>query len=238
MDAGLRQIPVTREQYQKFLQLAADRQEADVAKLVAEERFRKALYRMDGNDRPAYLGEWYANCLLSTRQLRELIGEAWDSADYPEQALGKETWIEMFRECGIVHTKGKRRKPPTKPLDIYRGAVWNRRRGMSWTTDRAQAQKFAERCSLIAAHAYPRHGMAISRLGIPYPKELTRGMVFSASIAPEYVLAMFDDRNEAEVVIDPAGLPPIGRRPVVPIPDRWRHMTGEVPSEPGLESPG
>jgi hypothetical protein len=223
LDAG-QPFQVTREQYVKYRQLGEEAMWADARRLAAEEKFLDALNRVDGNDRPAFLGEWYADDMISRRQLRELIGEAWNSADYPEQALGRDAWLDMFRNAGFVHSPDSPRKRPRKPLVIHRGAVYRRRYGMAWTTDREKAVWFAEKCSLVTVHGDARHGWALGRLGIPYPKKLTRGMVFTATIAPEHVLAMFDDRKESEVVIDPAGLPPLGRQPGIPLPQRWHDL--------------
>ncbi len=76
-------------------------------------------------------------------------------------------------------------------MRVYRGSTWGRRRGMSWTEDRERAEWFADRWNAR------RTGTAL---------------VFKIMVEPEAVLALLADRDEAEVVVDPAMLPPI-RRP-------------------------
>jgi hypothetical protein len=68
---------------------------------------------------------------------------------------------------------------------------------MSWTQDVEKAQWFAARTSLF--------------YGEP------TGMVFTATVDPTWVLgAINGGRGEAEIVVDPVGLPTLRRQPLVP----------------------
>ncbi len=123
-----------------------------------------------------------------------LVGERWPTrrrwASPGEVAL----WVEMFRAAGFVSDTGEPK--PALPWTVYRGTVWGRRRGMSWTTDLERARWFAARYAV-------RH---------------RDGLVFAVDVAPSAVLALVGDpggRNESEVVVDLALLPTIGRRSVV-----------------------
>jgi hypothetical protein len=68
---------------------------------------------------------------------------------------------------------------------------------MSWTSDIEKARWFASRTSLF--------------FGEP------TGMVFTATVDPMWVLAVLNrGRGEAEIVVDPVGLPALRRQPLVP----------------------
>jgi hypothetical protein len=57
---------------------------------------------------------------------------------------------------------------------------------MSWTTDETKARWFAERKTWF--------------------KTPPTGYVMTATIAPKHVLGIFHERNESEIVVNPAGL--------------------------------
>ncbi len=127
---------------------------------------------------------------LTRGELRTVIGDVW-SAEWPAAALGQREWISLFRTAGFVADDG--RQVPAEPMKVYRGSTWGRRRGMSWTEDRARAEWFAARWNA---------------------RETGAGLVFETTVQPEAVLALIGiegGRDEAEVVVDPAMLPPILR---------------------------
>ena len=73
-------------------------------------------------------------------------------------------------------------------MTVYRGttpAIWRR---MSWTTDLERAKWFADRLGLFG-----------------FPDTI----IATATIPPRHVLALFNDRQESEVVVNPYGLPRI-----------------------------
>jgi hypothetical protein len=148
------------------------------------------------------LFDWWFGGHLTADHLRQVIADVWQSAEWPERKLSTIEWVDLFRTAGFVSDPPDRQRP-TEPLTIYRGTTWGRRRGMAWTEDPERAEWFAGR-------------WASWRTG--------EGLVFKATIDPAGVLALIDGRKEAEVVIDPACLPPLGRAAVVrsarPLEDR------------------
>ncbi len=143
------------------------------------------------NAYPRLLLSWLTAGQLSLAGLRLVLVEAWTIPEWPASHLTARVWVSIFREAGFVSDPPDLR-PPSEPLTVYRGATFGRRRGMSWTLDLDRARWFASRSSLLT--------------GRPV------GMVFRSSIPPESVLAiMTGGRREAEVVVDPVGLPPIRR---------------------------
>lgn len=160
------------------------------------------------NDAGSYL-DWLQTCASSDEahialllqdadfsadpnEFGETVVDAWSLPEWPERILGRHTWIQLFRTAGFIARPG--REPPSEPVTIYRGSSWGRRRGMAWTSEVHRAQKFADRWTASGSGS---------------------GLVFETTIHPEFILAMIDDRGEAEVVVDPSGLPPIGRSSVV-----------------------
>ena len=122
----------------------------------------------------------------------DLVLDAWSHPEWPEAVLGTSRWVALFRSVGFPSRPP--RPPPTDGLLVFRGASWERRHGMAWTTDRVVAQRFADRWTASGAVA---------------------GTVFTMWSPPAAILAMIDDRNEAEVIVDPELLlpqPPAGYR--------------------------
>lgn len=115
-----------------------------------------------------------------------LVLDAWSHPEWPEAVFGTTRWVALFRSVGFASRPP--RPEPTDGLQVFRGASWERRRGMAWTTDRAVAQRFADRWTASGAGA---------------------GRVFARWAPVPAILAMIDDRNEAEVVVDPDLLLPI-----------------------------
>ena len=128
--------------------------------------------------------EWYSRGDLSPDDLNRLLSDNWTHGGYAaDQGWETSDWVELLEWAGFVtDTSGWKR--PSEPLWIHRGARLGGERGMSWSTDWDTAAWFARRLH--------DHG--------------TPAVLVSATIAPGFILAAFDDRNEHEVVIDPAGL--------------------------------
>lgn len=141
---------------------------------------------------------------ISPKELSELLQHAWSAPEFPEAYSGARWWVSLFRRAGFVTDSG--RSAPIMPLVVFRGAPWGRRRGMAWSTDRDRAVWFAERWH--TSHPIWRRIQGAN--GAP-----CRACVFRVTVAPGAVLAMLDDRGEAEIVIDPGMLPPVRRSDIV-----------------------
>jgi hypothetical protein len=76
-------------------------------------------------------------------------------------------------------------------VTIYRGCSRNRVRGISWTTDKGIAEKFA------GGHRF-----------IPVPDPV----IVRSSIDRDWIFAVSVDRNESEVLIDPAAFADVRMR--------------------------
>jgi hypothetical protein len=127
--------------------------------------------------------EWRAGN-LGHADLRDLLPQIWtrESTDSPEAVAGTAACVQLFRSAGFIAIPNDLKKPGGA-LTIYRGAPESHRIGMAWTQSET-----------IAGHF--RDGKR-RRLGV-------EAFVFQASAGEDAVLALFDDRREREVVIDPA----------------------------------
>ncbi len=95
--------------------------------------------------------------LLDRNQLREEVLTAWCSgAPYPEAILGRDTWIALFREAGFGRD-GIPVDPPELPPAMYRGSWRQFCKGLSWTSNRHRAIKYAGDgySDLYIAHPQP-----------------------------------------------------------------------------------
>lgn len=122
--------------------------------------------------------------------LRRVIDDVWRRAEAPTIALGVDAWVALFRRAGFVGWQGAER--PEGPITAYRGALPGHVRGMSWTTEVDRAQWFADRLSQLDPEA------AVYEVTIPAPAVLA-------------IIGDLDDSytgNEAELIVDPALLPP------------------------------
>lgn len=122
------------------------------------------------------------------------VPEAWVSADYAEMRDQRTRWLTWFRRAGYTHEL-VRADPPAKPLRLWRGAIWELRRGMSWTDDRDRAQWFADRAQ----------GVRVRGGGEEWVSD---GMLFTTLAPSRSLLAYVHEmgRTESEYVIDPHGL--------------------------------
>lgn len=148
-----------------------------------------------------------------------MIPEAWVRPEWPTQDIGEQAWIEMFRGAGFVFCVssdaqfddgGRSLHRPTEPLTVYRGApLETAGLGMSWSLDEARARWFAKRWLFFGR-----------------PSGLYRGVV-----PPEGVFAMFNDRTEQEVVLDPLLVESLMLIEITPpLPTKIHPILGEVAS--------
>lgn len=149
------------------------------------------------------------------------LAQFWTGEDHPEWRFGADFWVWKFRNVGYTFDAPDVTERPTEPLTIYRGSTWGRRRGMSWTTDLELAFWYAGRFD-------PRRGGPTLRdvfKGTRIPADRRPGHVFAATIEPQGILARIEDGLEAEVVVDPAYLPKLGRASMVagcsPLTNPW-----------------
>lgn len=129
------------------------------------------------------------DCLIAktidTPVLAEVIATVWSLAEYPESA-GSELWLLLFGRAGFT-IDGTPAQRPAEPMVLYRGAVPEMSRRMSWTTSRQKAQWFAGRFGDLFGEAF----------------------MYTTTAPPESILCIPGTEgrpDEAEVIIDPAGL--------------------------------
>jgi hypothetical protein len=132
------------------------------------------------NEGPRLLDEWWMAGALTAAGLRACAASIWQEAEHPQREIDPEVWLEIFAAAAF--------KVPTVPLTIYRGATWDRRDGMSWTTSLEKARWFANR--------YTSYEGA---------RQTT---VFQATAQPSSILCVVDDevidgRGEHEVIALP-----------------------------------
>ena len=117
-----------------------------------------------------------------------LLGEEWSSCDNISQ-YADELWDTPF--CFLADEPLKQRKYLMTDQEIealeglpdvvtvYRGCFKNNKHGLCWTLDRATAEKFPTQ------HRY---------------RQNDQPLLIQASIRRDLILALFLDRNEAEVI--------------------------------------
>ena len=140
----------------------------------------------DRNRGPATVYDFYCWNLITTEVLRPALLHVWLMAEHPEVYVERAWWLECFDQVGYT-IDAQPAGRPTKPVQLYRGAIPKHARGMSWTRDLELATWFADR----ERNAYLR------------PAE-----VFVATVAPRRMLAEitatgFGRGGESEVIIDP-----------------------------------
>lgn len=145
------------------------------------------ILRQGRNESPALLFDAFFSNSITLDDMRLLLPGVWQMAEYPTHNLPADIWLEWFRMVGWTATDN--RLAPIEAVQLYRGATWGRRRGMSWTPDLDLAQWFADRF----AHRGPAH-------------------VYECQVPTDALLAFVEERRgEPEYVIDPRALPSLGR---------------------------
>lgn len=146
--------------------------------------WRVVARRAGRNDMPAILFTYWER--LPAQDKPKALSEAWGMAEYPEILAEPDLWIAAFDEVGYM-VDGKfmdRGDDPDLPetVTLWRGAVPERRNGMSWSLNRDQALWFATRWDGMegTSNAY------LYRIEIPH----------------DYVLARLTGRHENEAVVD------------------------------------
>lgn len=157
---------------------------------------------------PTTLFRWYESEELSRDVLRQLLPLAWKHCPFPTRFLDYRKWIELFRSTGFL-TDEPGFVRPSVPFTIYRGSVDEFKRRPTWTTSLSVAVKH---CG--DARAYYRDRSA---------------HVYIATAPPDAVLAMFFDKNDNWVVVDPDGLSDVRRISDAEAMRYWRGTEKETP---------
>lgn len=133
-------------------------------------------------DGPRALFDAWKAGVISVTDLRGLIPDAWirSGNDQPEQVIGTQAWVAMFRAAGFVSQPASL-IAPVDNLTIYRGAPEQRSRGMAWSTSIIIAEQHRQRSERFNENAF----------------------LYAATVQPPAVLALFHSRREEEVVVDP-----------------------------------
>jgi hypothetical protein len=125
---------------------------------------------------------------LTAAAVPELVRYAWTGPEWPEANLDSGLWRAMFHRAGYLTDDGPTDRPSGPQGPLWRGATHSRRLGMAWTADRDRAVWFADRFGTALgdeAHVWRLDAVRAGR-----------------------VLARFDGRGEAEVVVNTRGLDP------------------------------
>lgn len=132
----------------------------------------------------------YAALYLSEENLGQLLSSAWILNETPNQDpnISKRELVSLFRSVSPEHLMDeeelRRYQELDDPVTVYRGVTsYNAGnvRALSWTLERKTAEWFAHRFG-------------------------EKGTVYEAQIPKKHILAFFNNRGEAEVVLDPKHL--------------------------------
>lgn len=132
----------------------------------------------------------YAEPYLSLKDFSEILGDAWIMSENPSRNAHMSTsrLIRMFRKADLEALMDKNELGQYRALDdivnVYRGVTARGAESvyaLSWTLNYDTAEWFANR----------------------FGKD---GKVYEAQIDKENILALFNRRNESEVIVDPSGL--------------------------------
>ena len=129
----------------------------------------------------------FASPYLSKADFSELLANAWIRSENPnsDSNLNKSKLLAMFKEADptilMNESEYKEFRALDDPITIYRGVTPHNAkniRALSWTMDYDVAEWFSKRFD-------------------------EDGTVYEAQINKEHILALFNGRNESEVIVDP-----------------------------------
>lgn len=176
--------------------------EAEVAELERRRKYGEAIVFYGSEQRAAKLVEWADD--LSDEDVRQLLIDNWSTTEaWGGDKRLREGMIGLLRRVAPLYVfatlAGERIHPedeaPEGLLTIYRGNLGeDPRLGHSWSLDQETAQRFAELANGI-------RGMFLGTTredGVP--------SVWRAVVDSREILGYFNDRDEREVVVDPATL--------------------------------
>ncbi len=132
----------------------------------------------------------YAGRYLSKKDFAEMLCAAWITSENPNSDVNvsQSELLQMFRSADkfllMTAEERKRLDELDNPVTVYRGVTpYNAKsvRALSWTLDYEKALWFAKRFD-------------------------SDGTVYTAEIEKSNILALFDGRDESEIVVEPAYL--------------------------------
>ena len=138
----------------------------------------------------------YALPHLSRTDMSRILASAWTMAEYPnlDVNLSKRQLVSLFKAAAPDALMDEEERQELadleSPVTIYRGVTpYNEKnvRALSWTLNYDTAKWFANRFDQT-------------------------GTVYEAQVDKEHIMALFNGRNEAEVVVDPRYLMNVERR--------------------------
>jgi hypothetical protein len=158
--------------------------EEEGGRVATAEELDSALPRVGRVYGPTLLSALLGHDLITGEDLTRLVGVVWSMAEYPDDALGHERWLELFTLAGYT-VDGVLATRPSSSVTLYRGSVPERRADWSWTD------------SLDIAQSYAHGGIG----GRP------QSTVWTAEVDPARLLARISERDEDEYVVNTADLP-------------------------------
>lgn len=206
-------IAVTRDERGDFVPLNLLDDSADLAqwrKEVAEQidKSKSAYQIFMLINSPYYLTFIkYASPYLSEKDLGRLLSDAWIMTEFPnaDKNVSRKEMLDLFKSVSPQCLMDKKELQLYQSLGdtvtVYRGVGSENKdnvKALSWTLDRMTAEWFAHR----------------------FEKE---GTVYAAQIKKEFIHAVFNGRNESEVIVDPSHLDEI-----TVVPKQQEHMTMEI----------
>jgi hypothetical protein len=139
-------------------------------------------------DGPQLLWDAFQAGQLTESDPREVIPLIWAYMDWPEAAIGAPRWTTLFRAAGFF-TVPTTLAAPTQPITLYRGTTENRARSMAWSWGKTKAEQFRDR----------------------YRKQRKDAHLYTTTVDPDGVLALFNFRGEREAIVDPQFLTAVDR---------------------------
>jgi len=125
-----------------------------------------------------------AHC-LTPRAADRAMAQAWALDNSPEQLLPAVDWLRAFDAVGFTSDPDDPFEAPTHPHQLWRGATFESRYGLAWTSEAHIARRFAD--NLRA------RGLS--------------GEVFVTIVEPHLVKARYNTHgDENEWVVDSSGL--------------------------------
>jgi hypothetical protein len=166
--------------------------------LIAEGRLKEAVFSHE----TMFLDEIFRKYLkqFDDKNYWKMISIIWTQQ---EQLWPKRKWfLQLFKsprpQREHLMSGAERRKLDSLPpsFSIYRGFIGKRGEGLSWSLDRAKAEWFARRFSVLTHLGQPR--------------------LMTGTIKKKDVLAYFNARKEKEIVVDPATVRSLKMESVTP----------------------
>lgn len=137
----------------------------------------------------------YASSYLSREDFSEILSDAWIRSENPnsDPNLTKRQLLRMFEDAdpAILMSPEERKQLDTldDTVTIYRGVTSHNKtigRALSWTLNQKTAEWFAHRFK-------------------------SAGFVYQAQVDKKNIIALFNGRNESEIIVDPKNLPIISQ---------------------------